>query len=201
MVGRRCAVSPPDLRAEEPPDRLLVDQARRGGAGARAAYDQLIARHKDWLFTYLLRLLGDAGSADDAAQETFLRAWLAIGRLKSSERFRPWLRTIATRTAFNLRRSGKTRGRYEEAAPPPGHLPSPRELVETEELLLVVLDQLPYPYREVLVLRYLEEQPLAEIQAHLDIGSSALKMRLKRARDAFLELWERHGDEQRDRRG
>ena len=174
-------------------DAVLVRQAQAPGPQARGAYDRLVARHRGWVHSALLRLLVDPGLADDVAQEAFLRAWLAIGRLEAPDRFRPWLRAIVIRTASNLHRARSTRDRYELAAPVPSGPPSPREVVETGQLLHRVLAELPYPHREVLVLRYLEELELAEIAARLDLGSSALKMRLKRARDAFLSLWEQHG--------
>lgn len=134
--------------------------------------------------------MGDAGLADDVTQETFLRAWLALGRLREHERFKPWLRTIATRTAFNLRRARATQGRYEEQAPHPISPPMPNGLVAADQQLLEVLDRLPYGFREVLVLRYIEDLDMSEIERTLDIRPSALKMRLKRARDEFRAIWE-----------
>ncbi|MBX2803386.1 MAG: RNA polymerase sigma factor [Myxococcales bacterium] len=154
------------------------------------AFDGLVHRHKSWLYGYLVHLLGDAGLADDVAQETFLRAWLALQRLHGTDRFRAWLRTIATRTAFNLRRSRSTRSKYEDRAPRPEAPPMPNGLVASDQLLMKVLDDMPYGYREVLVLRYVEDLSMEAIERTLDLRSSALKMRLKRARDQFRERWE-----------
>ena len=58
--------------------------------------------------------------------------------------------------------------------------------MEARDALLKVLDRLPYPDREVLILRHLEELSVEEIAAMLDIGRSAAKMRLKRARERFM---------------
>lgn len=63
-----------------------------------------------------------------------------------------------------------------------------------EGAILACLDKLSYPYREILVLRYVEDLDMDEIQAMLDLGPSAAKMRLKRARDAFRAIYEEVAD-------
>ena len=178
-------------------DGRLVKLARSRTAEARAAFGLLVTRHKDWLYNYLLCLLRAPGIADDAAQETLLRAWQALDGLADADRFRPWLRTIATRTAFNLRRARQTRARYEESSPSPAATPDVHDLAETEELMDRALQGLSYAYREVLVLRYIEELPMAEIATNLELSDSALKMRLMRARNEFARIYERLGGDPR----
>jgi RNA polymerase sigma-70 factor (ECF subfamily) len=67
--------------------------------------------------------------------------------------------------------------------------------LEIRDSLLAVLSRLAYPFREVLILRYIEDLTISEIAALLDVGTSAAKMRLLRAREqfsaAYCELTER----------
>lgn len=172
-------------------DDVLVRRAQGGGPDARAAFDELARRHAAWLVRYLYHLLGDVGLADDAAQDSLLRAYTSLHRLREPAKLKAWLRQIATRTAFNARRSRATRGRYEDQAREPTRLPGAHEVVSAEESLSIVLDQMSYGYREILVMRYIEELDMDEIGEALDLGASACKMRLKRARDEFKLLHER----------
>lgn len=189
-VSRRSCGARLDSRGESE----LVAIAAARGADARAAFDELVRRHKDRIHRYALHLLGGPGLADDATQDTFVRAWMSLPHLANRERFGPWVRTIATRAAFNLRRSRSTRTRYEERAEEPARPPDPHELAETDQLVLRALDRIPYAYREILVLRHVEDLSLEEIAGTLQIGESAAKMRLKRARDEFMTHYLGGGD-------
>jgi RNA polymerase sigma-70 factor, ECF subfamily len=105
----------------------------------------------------------------------------------SGDNFRAWIRTIATRVAFNYRRDSATRAKYHAALEP---TPDGRygDATETRDLLDRVLTRLSYPHREILVLRYVEELSLIEIGDLLNLGESAAKMRLLRAREEFWAL-------------
>jgi RNA polymerase sigma-70 factor (ECF subfamily) len=173
---------------------IWVRKAQGAGPAARSAFDHLVHTESPWLVGYLRSLLGDAGLADDAAQRTWLRAYLSLAKLQEAGAFRGWLRRIATRTAFNLRRDRGTRDRYEHAVPQAMYDPGHGEAMAAEEAILSCLDQLSYPYREILVLRYVEDLDMDEVQAMLDLGPSAAKMRLKRARDAFRAIYEEVAD-------
>ena len=65
------------------------------------SFDQLVERHRPEILAYLKRLLGDEHDAEDACQETLLRAYRAFERLRPESNGRAWLYKIATRTAFN----------------------------------------------------------------------------------------------------
>lgn len=160
---------------------------REAKGGNRSAFNRLARQHHAWLVRYLLFVLGNQGDAEDVAQEALLRAWLALGDLRDVDGFRPWLRQIATRQAFNHRRDRMTRERYADAASGPNISPGPGKALEARDLLDGVLLKLSYPYREVLVLRHVECLGITEISSLLGIGESAAKMRLKRAREAFEE--------------
>jgi len=167
----------------------LVERVRNDGSDGRLAYDDLVRDHQTWLVRYLLYILRDQGLAEDVAQETLVKAYTSIHMFRGSGRLQPWIRTIATRLAFNHRRDAATRRRYEDAAGIGDLGEGPEGALIARDVLFEILAALPYSQREVLVLRYVEELSIDEIAHTLGLGPSAAKMRLKRARDAF---WEHH---------
>ena len=168
-------------------DEELVRASQLHGSRARDAFSELVRRHQSWLVRLLLFVLGDSQLAEDVAQDAFIRGFAAIATAPQ-DGFQPWIRVLGTRLAYNRRRDRATRARYHEAAPRREAASGADEQVAARESLAHVLAQLPYPYREILVLRYVEELDLSEIAQTLDLGESVSKMRLKRARDRFRAI-------------
>lgn len=136
---------------------------------------------------FITHLVGSPADAEDIAQDVFLRAFLAIRDCHERSRVRGWLRVIARRTAFNHRRARETQARHVERAHEltPVDTPGPSEQVAVRQELKSVLARLPYPFREIMILRYVEQLDIKEIARVLEIGESAAKMRLSRARREF----------------
>lgn len=87
----------------------MVEQAI---AGSREAFDELVRRHRNQIYTLIRTLAGDAADADDLTQECFVRAYVAIVRFRQEGTFRTWITRIAVnvvRTHLARRRRG---GRY-----------------------------------------------------------------------------------------
>lgn len=186
----------------EPDDAQLVREAAKRGLAGQLAFETLVDRHQQWLVRLLTHLLGNQSDAEDIAQDAFVRAFLAIDSCADGARFRGWLRVIARRLAFNHRREARTRARYEEQSGGATTIDGealPGQL-EGRDLLKQVLAELPYPYREIMVLRFVEELPLKDIADVLEIGESAAKMRLTRARAEFQRLYEKRGGGRGDAR-
>jgi RNA polymerase sigma-70 factor (ECF subfamily) len=87
------------------PLNQLVGRARRGDV---AAYGRLVRATERMVFGVALRVLRDQALAEDAAQETFLRAFRRIGDLGEDAAFLTWLRRIAVTVAINMRRARRT---------------------------------------------------------------------------------------------
>ena len=179
----------------EASDAELVQTAKRRGLEGQLAFEALVDRHQVWLVKLLSHLLGGVNDAEDVAQEAFVRAFLAIGDCARPEGFRAWLRVIARRLAFNHRRDAATRAKYHEAAASADSSMERGDAasVEGRELLEQTLSRISYAYREILVLRFVEELSIKEIAEVLEIRESAAKMRLLRARGQFERAYVKLG--------
>lgn len=166
----------------------LISVAQRGGDHGRRAYATLVRRHQERAVRLLLHLLGNRAAAEDVAQEAFIRGYLALERYRppshqAASPFWAWFRIIATRLAFNHRRDAGTRRRYESLVE---QTCSALMAISDRQVLEQVLAGMSYPYREILILRHVEEMSVHEVAEQLGIGLSAAKMRLLRAREAFI---------------
>jgi RNA polymerase sigma-70 factor, ECF subfamily len=164
--------------------------------GKREAWTMLIERHYEALLNYLYRMSGQRATADDGAQETFVRVWQRISLYTYPRPFRPWLYTIATNLARNTLSSADQRHTQSAAAEADyaDPLPQPEDAVlaqDSAQQVLNALNQLPSHQREVVVLFYYHEMPQAEIADVLGIPVGTVKSRLslgiKRLREMMGE--------------
>jgi RNA polymerase sigma factor (sigma-70 family) len=128
-------------------------------------FELFYEEHRDPVFAHLRRLLGDA--AEDAFQETFLRALRAYPELRDGRHLRAWVFTIATRIAIDESRRRKPRGELPEIAVEDG-LPPHAELGP-------LTDELPPTERAAVVLRYGFDLPYDEIAAALGSSEDAAR--------------------------
>src|SRR5262245_14965025 len=80
----------------------LIDQARRGD---HAAYAELVNRYKDAIYRVTYRITRNAADAEDAAQEAFVRAYVALDDYNDRFRFYTWLAAIASHVCFKALRA------------------------------------------------------------------------------------------------
>src|SRR5213592_3607777 len=80
-------------------ERELLDAARRGDEGA---FGHLVDAYRGELHAHCYRMLGSVHDAEDALQDTMLRAWRGLARFEGRSSFRSWLYTIATNASLNL---------------------------------------------------------------------------------------------------
>ncbi len=174
-------------------DQELLVRAKRGGTEGIDAYGELVRRHQQWVVRLLCHLTRVSHSeAEDIAQEAFVRTFTALDRIDDGTSIRAWLRVVSTRLAYNHIREKRTRRSYTDMLKPEHPVSSvpPGPAIEAREALTRTLESIPYAHREILVLRHVEEMKLEDIAKLLDLGLSATKMRLSRARQAFIEGYE-----------
>lgn len=166
----------------------LVRKAQGGGPRGRAAFRALVRQHEAWVVRMLSFLLGSQADAEDVAQETFLRAYMSLDRFRGESSFKTWVRVIGTRLAYNHRRESSTRARYTDMLDDSPVDRGAADRIEAHQLVGTILEQLPHIYREALVLRHVECLSVQEIAELLQLGESAVKMRLARGREQFEQL-------------
>lgn len=147
-----------------------------------------MAAHQEMVFRVAYLIVGDAGEAEDAAQEAFVRAYRALNRFRDGAPLRPWLLRIVTNAARNRRRSaGRRHGlqlRAEAAAPFQAAPSAEAEVLagERRRLLLAAVNGLSADDRLVIGARYFLDLPEAEIAALAGVARGTVKSRLARAR-------------------
>ena len=151
------------------------------------AYEELVRRYQD-VAVRTAHVIAPAADADDAAQEAFVKAWIALPRFRQGAPFRPWLLQIVANEARNRRRSaGRREGLALRATvdrPSDDAAPSPEAAalaVERREALLEAVNRLRDEDREVIGARYFLELSEAEAADILGIPRGTVKSRLSRA--------------------
>jgi RNA polymerase sigma-70 factor (ECF subfamily) len=157
--------------AEEASDETLVAAAC---SGDRAAFSRLYARYSRMVRSVLLSRVGPT-DADDLTQEVFLKAMFRLGSLRRNGLVGPWLATIARHKAASLHRSTWRRKRR-PLGPEPAAEPA-REGLKSHEVLHAI-QQLPEAYREILIMRLVEQMTGPEIAAKTGRSHGAVRVHL-----------------------
>ena len=160
-------------------------------AGDVEAYAGLVARYRDRLGRYALHRLGNQADAEDALQETLVRAYRALERCAAPERFGAWVFQILVNRCRTI---GGQRARRErvvmpnEAALAQADVEHPAEHQAWGEAIRWALDRLTPYQREAFLLKHVEDLSYEEMAEMTGEGISALKMRVKRACEALRTL-------------
>src|SRR4051794_15569236 len=148
------------------------------------SFDALVALHRPALLRYARRILGDPTRAEDAVQQTFLDAYVALAGGTEVRAVKPWLYRIAHNTSLNLLRD-RVAVAAELTDDVIGAAPSAAADAESRERLhdvLAAVQALPPRQRDAIVLRELEGRSYDEIARALQVGDGAVRQLLNRAR-------------------
>ena len=174
----------------------IIARARRGDADA---FEQLVIAYRDQVFRLALRMCGNEADADEAAQEAFLSAWKALPNFRGDSRFSTWLYQLTSHAAIDLLRREKRQIAAEDitevSVSDPG--PSPQQQAERSETRQAVRDamgQLSPEYRQIVVLRFLQELSYEEIGAVLKLPPGTVKSRLNRAKAQLKDILSKNGN-------
>ncbi len=168
----------------------LIRQAQSGDTEAFAA---LVALHERFVYNLALRSLGNPEDASDAAQDAFVRAWLALPEFREQSQFRTWLYRIVVNLCIN--RSPRLRRELSALAEDdlsefPETRPGPAASLEQRELYQHIhseVDRLPRQYRLLVSLRYQHDLPYEEIASLLNLPLGTVKTGLYRAKERLRE--------------
>jgi len=164
-------------------------------AGDEASFEILLQKYRSPLVNFLFRMVRDRATAEDLAQEVFLRVYKARAQYSPSAKFTTWLFRIATNLALNSVRDNRHRqmdvsidAPVEEDQAPPLQLPSremriDEHMVERDraEFIRQKISALPEKQRVAVLLHKYEEMDYADIAKVLECSESALKSLLFRA--------------------
>jgi RNA polymerase sigma-70 factor, ECF subfamily len=183
-----------DKRAMEDPDSDLI-----GGiaGGDEAAFEQLVKRYQAPIITFIHRYVGDLYSAQNLAQEVFLRIFQAAPSFESKAKVSSWVFRIAYNLAANelkrRKRMGDFHARISTGAldvlgrPLTNHRAEARNK-EMEERLMAALGELPENQRAAFLLKISEGLPYLEISTILDVSVASVESLIFRARSRLKQL-------------
>jgi RNA polymerase sigma-70 factor (ECF subfamily) len=175
------------------PDDELTALTRSARRGSEAAFSSLFERFQNPLVNYIYRLVGDWESANDLAQDTFLKAYNALPRTDESLQISPWLYRIATNTALDSLRRRKRitwvpfKLEFEPAEPHSD--PSVRQA--EGDAIQAALAQVPADQRTCLVLNLYQGLSYKEIAEVLGISTNLVAVRIYRGREKFIEAYKK----------
>lgn len=162
----------------------LIDLARRGD---HSAYGELVKRYQAIAIRTAYLVAGEAGEAEDATQEAFVKAYRSLDRFKDGSPFRPWLLKIVANEARNRARASHRRRDLAlrgAAHPPLETEPTPEMVAEANadrKKLLDALNRLGEKDRVMIGLRYFLDLSETEAAKLLEIPRGTAKSRLSRA--------------------
>jgi len=142
------------------------------------------------ILSYLYRLVGDQGRAEELAQDVFLRAFRALPRLDAGANHRAWLYRIATNAAYDvLRRRRLATWSPLRDSDADERAETALSSVDEQQAVQQALDQIPISYRSVLVLYAVQGFSVKEIGETMGLSEGAVKTRLFRAREFFRRAY------------
>ena len=179
-------------------EKAWVAQAQQG---SDEAFTYLVEAYQKPVYNLCYRMLGEPDLAEDAAQETFLRAYQHLSRYDQKRPFATWLLSIAAHYCIDRLRRRKFAmfsidEDDDEGAPfelPDPNSPEPEnESVkkETRERVHELLQELDYTDRAAVIMRYWYDYSEVEIAESLQLTVSAVKSRLHRARRELANIWQ-----------
>jgi RNA polymerase sigma-70 factor (ECF subfamily) len=177
-------------------DGELALAARAGDAGAFA---ELVRRHQEALYRFVVRMVGAREEALEIVQDAFVRAWQALPQWEPEAQFRTWLFRIGSNAALDALRRRRVVSfvPLEDAFEAAADEPDPERRLELKQRVAALeasLAKLSPEHREILLLREVENMSYEEIGAVLALSEGTVKSRLARARAALLEA---HGGTER----
>lgn len=188
------AIVLPGLRALGPTDVELVDRFRTGD---RRAFDDIVRRYRDRVFTVCRRWLEEPSAAEEVAQDVWIALFRSLGNFRGDSQLSTWIFRITVNHCKNRRLYRRRRGwgRTESLSAVPDDDVPERQIAaegpwadlavhqsEAGDLVNEALGQLDEDHRQILILRDVEDLAYEEIADILDLPRGTVKSRIHRAR-------------------
>lgn len=187
----------------ETDDQSLIQQARRGEL---EAFNELVRRYQDRIYTITYRIMGSPDLAADAAQDTFIAAYRKLNTYRGGS-FRGWLSRIATNTCYDLLRYHNRRpatgfddlpdADRDDGPALPSDAETPEQAAQRAELaaaLQACISQLTADNRVIVVMCDVEGYSYQEIADQVGVALGTVKSRLSRARRSLRDCMRAFGE-------
>lgn len=186
------------MERSEASDEQLALQAGRGDP---LAFRELVERHKSYIFTLLIQLIGHRETAEDLAQEVFLKLYRSLPQFRAEAKFTTWLYRIAANTAADYKRANSRNpllkllriGRDPTAMPtahPVDEDPERSAVAkEAQALMQRLVGGLPDKYKLILFLYHYRQLSVQEIAAIAGLPVKTVETRLYRGRALLRDRW------------
>jgi RNA polymerase sigma-70 factor (ECF subfamily) len=173
-------------------DRLLNQEQQvlqRAQQGDREAFTVLVERYWDGLYRWLYHLTHHRQTAEDLAQETFLKAFAGLASFRPGTNFRAWLFRIGHNNWVNQRRTARVREPLPDEVPSRSADPADQAMQrEALHELTRAVQRLPAEWRAALLLRVQEELSFRQIAEVLGLTEETARWRVFKARQKLLSL-------------
>ncbi len=184
----------PEIQDEDLP-LVRRAQAQRGDL---RPFEELVRRHHGQVMANCRHLSGSVDDAQDLAQEVFVKVYFGLPRFRGESRFGAWVQRVKVNHCLNFLRRKRREDWVDIADEATAAQPQLQvaPVAEAESLardrhrrIAAALDQVPESLRVPLVMCDLDEMPYQEIADALGLGLSAVKMRIKRGREHFRQVY------------
>lgn len=187
----------------------MAAMERASPATAPRDLEDQLERHRRGLAGYCYRMLASPFDAEDAVQESLVRAWQNLDRFEGRSALRSWLYRIATNVCFDMLNAGRRRARPMDLGPSGAPvaenlrslaevtwvepIPDPADVAVEHDVVrlafVAALQRLPPRQRAVLILRNVVSFPAAEVAGLLGTSVAAVNSALQRARTTLRDQW------------
>jgi RNA polymerase sigma-70 factor, ECF subfamily len=175
-----------------------IERAERFKSGDGAAFEELVQLYQDRIYSLCRYMLQNRHDAEDAAQDTFIKAYRNLQNFKSKASFYTWLYRIAVNTCLDRQKRPFWESLFkwsengeESVIEIPSNKPSPEKLCETNQLadaLQIALNTLSQKLRVVIILREIDGLAYEEIAEVLEVSVGTVKSRISRAKEEMKPL-------------
>lgn len=181
-----------------------LDLIAKAIKGREDGFEELVRRYQRPIVGYVFRMLGDYDSSLDVTQEVFIKVYNSLSRYSSEYKFSTWLYRIAHNAAIDHMRRNSVNsqsletesddGAYQLQLESTGPTPEQdRQRSEWRAEISKVVEKLPGPYRELIVLRHSQDMSYDEIAEVTGLPLGTVKNRLFRAREMMREMFVARG--------
>lgn len=180
-----------------PENRGDAELVRSVLLGQRDDYRWLVQRYEARLYRYAVGMVRDADSAADLVQDALVKAYASLASCRDADRFGAWVFRIVRNRCHDYLKEHRRR---DVSLDGHGDIADGRSAVESDvarrefgDIVASALERLPDTHREAFLLKHVEDLSYEEISSMLDVGISALKMRVARSRDFLRDVLRESG--------